>query len=176
MSIFNGFWLRTLQAPGHDKSQTTLISNCQPPDADYVCQHDYDQGVAGVVHIDPKKSADRYTLSQIHWLTFSFDREFNPVLWLANGEHSGRLQNVFEQAVASGTGSLECRKLMRTCKQDAQKRWPGNWMSREEDRPSANGVRLSRRDQVWPEGALTVTVDREIGIQGRVKRESQELL
>ena len=167
MSIFNGFWLRTLQPPGHDKCQTTLISNCQPPGADYVCQHDYDQGVAGVVHIDPK-SANRYIWSQTHWLTFSFDRDFNPVLWLANCEHSGRLQSAFEQAVASGNGSLECRELMTLCKKDTQKRWPGDWMSREEDRPSANGVRLSRRDQVWPEGALTVTVDRKTGIQGRI--------
>ena len=168
VSIFNGFWLRTLQPPGHDKCQTTLISNCQPPEADYICQHDYDQGVAGVVHIDPKKSVNRYIWSQIHWLTFSFDRDFNPVLWLANGEHSGRLQNAFEQAVASGTGSSRCRELMRICKNDTQKRWPGKWMSREEDRPSASGVRLSRRDQVWPEGALTVAVDREKGIQGRI--------
>ena len=159
VSIFNGFWLRTLQPPGHDKCQTTLISNCQPPEADYVCQHDYDQGVAGVVHIDPKKSANRYIWSQVHWLTFSFDRDFNPVLWLANGEHSGWLQYAFEQAVASGAGSLECRQLMRTCKKDTQKPWPGNWTS-------ANGVRLSRRDKSWPQGALTMTVDRKTGIQG----------
>lgn len=154
---FNGFWLRTLQPPGHDKCQFTLVSNCQPPEADYVCQDEYDQGIAGIVHIDPRNSADPRIWSHIHWITFSFDRDFNPVLWLANGEHSGRLQNAFEQAVASGTGSLECREFMTTCKKDTEKR-----------RQSAYGARLSRRDQAWSEGALTVTVDRKKGIQGRI--------
>ena len=168
VNIFNGFWLRTLQIPGHDECRTTLISNCQPPEADYVCQDEYDQGVAGIVHIDPRNSADRHIWSQIHWMTFSFDRHFNPVLWLANGEHSGLLQNAFEQAVASGTGSVECRELMKTCKKDAEKQWPSNRIGRVEDRPEINGVRLSRRDQVWPEGALTVTVDRKKGIEGNI--------
>ena len=165
VNIFNGFWLRTLQPPGHDNCQTTLMSNCQPPEADYVCQDEYDQGVAGIVHIGPRNIAKRFQWSQIHWITLSFDRDFNPVLWLANREHSGRLQNAFEQAVASGTGSSECREIMRTCKKDTEKRWPSNWIGGEEDR---DGVRLSRRDQIWPEGALTVLVDRKTGIQGRI--------
>ena len=165
VNIFNGFWLRTLQPPGHDNCQNTLMSNCQPPEADYVCQDEYDQGVAGIVHIYPRNIADRFKWSQIHWIALSFDRDFNPVLWLANREHSRRLQNAFEQAVASGTGSSECREIMRTCKKDTEKRWPSNWIGGEEDR---DGVRLSRRDQIWPEGALTVLVDRKTGIQGRI--------
>ena len=168
VNIFNGFWLRTLQPPGHDECQTTLISNCQPPKADYICQHEYDQGVAGIVHIDPRNSANHSRWSQIRWITFSFDRDFNPVLWLADSKHSRRLQNAFEQAVASGTGSLECQRVMKTCKKDTETSWPSNWEDTEEVRPSENGMRPSRRDQVWPKGALTMTVDRKQGIHGKI--------
>lgn len=168
VNIFNGFWLRTLQPPGHDECQTTLISNCQPPEADYVCQHEYDQGVAGIVHIDPRNSANHSRWSQIHWITFSFDRDFNPILWLADGKHSRRLQNAFEQAVASGTGSLECQRIMKTCKKATERSWPSNWEDMEEVRPGENGMRPSRRDQVWPKGALTMTVDRKQGIHEKL--------
>jgi len=55
LKIFYGFWLRTLQPPSHAKCHITILSNCQAPETDYVCQYSSAQGNTGIVRISPKK-------------------------------------------------------------------------------------------------------------------------
>ena len=133
LSIYYGFWLRTIQPPGHDKCETTILSNDQTSEADHVCQHDYEQGVAGIVRMKPGISSNNPGPLKVYWITFSFDREFNPVLWVAN--YAGDLRSVtpyrshhrFQDVVTLGNNSQEHQKLMRACKEAAETckdNWP----------------------------------------------------
>lgn len=161
VEIYNGVWLRTLQPPGHNNCQTTILSNCQTSEKDHMCQHEYNQGVAGIVHIEPR-SYETSTWSKIRWITFSFDEDLNPVLWLANDKYSDRLQN-FQQAVASGNKSLQHQQLMYNCKMDTfgagqRYRWP----------TYSEFPRISDDPNLWPNGELVMTVDSEKSIYRRV--------
>jgi hypothetical protein len=112
--IFYGFWLRTIQPPGHAGCQITVLSNCEASGADYVCQHNSAQGNTGLVRISPKDSSDPSLWPEIHWIKLGFTRDLNPVLWLANDSQSGQLQesfasSAFRTAVPGTQGSHEKR-------------------------------------------------------------------
>ena len=159
MSIFNGFWLRTLQPPGHDQCHTIILSNSQTSNTDYICQREYKPGVIGIVHMKPKESRDHSGWCKIHWITFGFDADFNPVLRLANNKHSQRLSTAFEQAVASGN---DCEQLMEACKRDIENKRDTR------ERLNDDHVWISRKPDIQSNGALVITVDGQNGICGRV--------
>ena len=163
MNIFNGFWLRTVQPPGHDQCHTIILSNSQTSNADYISQHEHKPGVIGIIHMKPMESRDHSGWCKIHWITFGFDEFFNPVIWLANDKHSSRLRNAFEQAVASGNNYWERQQLMETCKNDIEnKRDTMEW------RLNVDHVWISRKPDIRSNGALVITVDGQKGIRGRV--------
>ena len=109
LNIFNGFWLRTLQPPGYDRAQTTILSNSQTSEADHVFKQEYSHGVIGIVRMGSPKGSD------IQWITFSFDEDANPVLRLAKGIQFD-YDFWFRQAVAHGIESREHQQLMKTSK------------------------------------------------------------
>ena len=161
MNIFNGFWLRTLQPPGHSQCHTIILSNSQTSNADYISQHEYKPGVSGIVYMKPKESRDHSEWRKIHWIMFGFDEDSNPVIWLANYKHSKRLRNAFEQALASGNNSSERQQLMETCK--------NNW------KMDTIEQRRSTEDYAWfsekslSRGPLIITVNgQKNGFRGKV--------
>ena len=88
VNIFNGFWLRTLQPPGYAQHQTVVLSNSRAPGTDYIYQHEYSQGLAGLVNMRSKSITECSEWSHVHWIKFGFDTNFNPGLWLASAKHS----------------------------------------------------------------------------------------
>ena len=84
LGIYYGFWLRTIQPSDYDNCQMTILFNDRTPEVDYVCQHYYDQGIAGIVRMKPEIEMNNHGLFKIGWITFSFDEEFNPILWVAD--------------------------------------------------------------------------------------------
>ena len=124
--VLNGFWLRTLQPPGHHNCLTTIFSNGQTRETDHVYQDEQNQGVAGIVHLDSIDSSDISGKFRIHSMIFDFDKKFNPILiLLANNKRSGQSESQLRQAMVSGTGSQECRNLMKTCKKGGRMIWLG---------------------------------------------------
>jgi hypothetical protein len=148
LTIFYGFWLRALQPPGHAKNHITLLSSCDPPEEDYLCQHNSAQGNTGIVRINPKDSSDTSKWSEIRWIKFGFTRNFNPVLWLANDSQSGRLQESFERAEHSGPQSHEHKEAMKEDLIDVNEGWQDKKLHYE-----------------WPEGRAIVEGSRETGIR-----------
>ena len=165
MNIFNGFWLRTLQPPGHNQCHTIILSNSQTSNADYISQHEYKPGVSGIVHMKPKEIWDQIWdhsgWCKIHWITFGFDEDSNPVIWLANFKHSGRLRNAFEQALASGNNPWEPQQLMETCKNNMK------IDTIDQRRSTEDGAWISKK--LRPNGTLIITVNgQQNGIRGHV--------
>ena len=148
MTIFYGFWLRTLQPPGYAQHQTVVLSNSRAPRTDLIHQHKYSQGLAGLVHTRSMSTTECSAWSHVHWIKFGFDKEFNPVLWFASAKHSSRLQADFEGALALGPESDLHRKIMRF--EQVDERLPCEY-----------------RHDNWPEGAFTITVDKKEGYYRR---------
>ena len=115
VNIFYGFWLQTVPPSVDDEFQTTILSNSQTPETDRICQHEYKQGIAGIAKIEPTKSPRFYERSKIRWISFSFDSEFNPTVWLTRWNDK-RIQNMFREAVASGPQSSAHQQVMETFK------------------------------------------------------------
>lgn len=164
LSIYYGFWLRTIRPPDYDKCQMTILSNDRTSEADYICQHYYDQGVAGIVRMKPEIERNNHGLFKIGWITFSFDEEFNPILWVAdyaknpyldlgcNGHRIAPydLHRTFPYVVTHGNKSQQHQVLMKSCK--------GFAATCEEGWPEFNG-KLS----AWEKWASVFKVDRENG-------------
>lgn len=118
-NIFNGFFLQTPQLPDHYDLRTTILSNSQTSQVDYVCPPEYNQGIAGVVLLESKDHFGNLGGSENRWITISFDKDFNPVLWLTylyeTLDHPDRpnLRSSFQQAVRNGIESSEHQQIMR---------------------------------------------------------------
>ncbi|PMD12706.1 hypothetical protein NA56DRAFT_638772 [Hyaloscypha hepaticicola] len=110
ISIFYGFWLRTLKPLGHERCRITSLSNSRRPEPGYICQQRYDQGNTGIVCIKPKDNSNSRKLTTIRWIKFGFDEEYNPVIWLATDHRSARLRELFERARASQRKSPEYKE------------------------------------------------------------------
>lgn len=112
-TIFYGFWLRTLQPPGHAQHQTVVLSNSRAPGTDLIHQRVCSQGIAGLVHMRSRSTTECSEWSHVHWIKFGFDEEFNPVLWLASAKQSRWLQTDFERALLLGPESYFHQEIMR---------------------------------------------------------------
>ena len=159
-NIYYGFWLRTIQPPGHDKCQMAVLSNDQTSEGDHVCQHDYDQGITGIVRMKPRTSLSYGGWFKIGWITFGFDEEFNPTLWLANYPHRPlprdrsayfpTLGHEFQRALTLGNKSTQHQKVMRAFKNFAE--------TCKDDLPTIGGD-----INQWQGWASAMKVDRKIG-------------
>ena len=122
---FDGFWLRTLEPPGYTDCEPKILSRREQSEADKVCLGDAEWGTTGTVYFEPKVKSDRRRgmgeegWSKIRWIKLGFDKEFNPILLLANERpqtmHSTRRfisnENLFRQAITSEAGSQTCSEL-----------------------------------------------------------------
>lgn len=114
----SGITCALTQPPDHDRCQPIILSRHRPSGTDRVCLGEYDWGTAGMGQLQPKNTSDRLGWSNIRWIKFGFDVEFNPVLLIANGSVPDsdfeRLpllyrpnQKLFERVVETGPGSQE---------------------------------------------------------------------
>ena len=116
VNSFYGYWLRNVPSSGDGQSRTTILSNSQISKRDRICQHECSQGITGIVKIESSISAKSFERPETRWITFSFDEEFNPVLWLARPDQDFRieeLQELFRYAVKSGPHSSEHQHVMK---------------------------------------------------------------
>lgn len=107
-----GFWLRTLRPPGHDDCQMEILSRSQPTLRDRIYIAPGACHTAGIVSLKPKKGSSG-GWSQIRWMKFGFDEDFNAVCLIANidGTRYGLRENAFNAAVESGPESPEHKSL-----------------------------------------------------------------
>lgn len=108
-NVSYGFWLRTLHPPGHSECQTAILSRSKSSQPDRTCIAPNSCHTAGIVSLKPMKSSGGW--SQIRWMKFGFDEEFNPTCLIANADSQhygviGRLdQRCFDSALESGPES-----------------------------------------------------------------------
>ena len=152
---FYGFWLRTLEPPGHAHCRTKILSNTPTHEVSHVFECDYKREVAGVVHFEPLNSCARSGNSKIRWIKFGFDDDFNPVLWLANDKHSDRLRSVFEQAALSGSNSQMHKEIMGV-----------DGIAEGKYKEYRQRDTLDWRNLLSKEGAFFMTVDKKKGLLG----------
>ena len=163
---FYGFWLRTLEPPGHTDCEVRVLSRSEGSEADKVCLGELQYGTAGIVHFQPKivpkrKSGmmdDEPEWSKIRWIKFGFDQEFNPMLLLANysnlmlgtQQRTMRLkpnEHLFGRAISSEAGPQVLNQI-----------FDNSWISSEAPVPS--------RAYGWNKGVSILKVDRRKGISG----------
>ena len=162
------FRLRTLQPPDHHQRQTTILPISQIIKADHLRRNNYIQllyyqEVAGILRLDPIKSSDTSERFKVHWIVFSFDKDFNPILKLADNRHSQELRSVFDQAMINGIGSLEYKEFIEALKSSLN-----TWTVADSRQPTKFNIPQLGTDLVWPLGSLTLTIDRRTGLQRQV--------
>ena len=163
---FYGFWLRTLEPPGRNDCEARILSRSEGSEADEVCLGEMQYGTAGIVYFEPNNSLSRKFgmiddepgWSRIRWIKLGFDRDFNPVLLIANDsslmlnmEHRPmRLQpneHLFRQTISSEAGPQALAEI-----------FDNRWISSEAPVPS--------RLYGWYRGVSILKVDRRKGISG----------
>ena len=161
MNTFYGFWLRTLEPPGHTECLPRILSRSDQTELDKLFLAEKELGTAGIVHFERKLESegnDEREWSKLCWIKLGFDEDFNPMLFLANNRRWGsyaRKQNLgmlldpqsFEQAASSGLAS-EARKDI----------FHNRWISSKAGVPS--------RSHGWSSGVSILKVDRRKGVCG----------
>ena len=170
-----GFWLRTLEPPGYTDCQIKILANGNQSATNVVCLDNMQWGTAGVVHFESKINRikmDKYSSigvapstirdltgwSKIHWIKLGFDRDFNPMLYLANDR--ARLVNMrqglilklpteqlLEQAITAGLKSRAHKEV-----------FDNRWINFRAGVPS--------RIHGWYSGMSVVKTDKKTGIFG----------
>ena len=153
---FYGFWLRTLQPRGYARSQTKILSNSPIHETNHVRQSKFSEGLARVIHFAPLDISDRCDNSNVRWIKLSFDRNFDPVLWIANHKHSDQLKPIFDQAASSRSKSQMHQEIMQI--RETDKEYMKYFSSEISD------WRRLLREQ----GAFTMNIDRNKGLQGHI--------
>lgn len=158
-----GFWLRTLQPPGHEDCQKRILSRGRNhSESDRVLINAKQWGTAGVVFFESNLSAgsrqhaeDQKGWSKVRWIKVGFDEDFNPMLLLANNNgpvmaapaQFRRDADLFEQAFAWGPDSQPHKTIF-------DNRWifaPGN---------------VPSKSYGWPNGITVIKVDKRKGMSG----------
>ena len=153
--IYYGFWLRTLEPPGHAENQITILSNCPTSQPDFIRQDSQHRHLnTGVARIKPRTSSENSNWSQIRWMKFGFSLEFKPMIWLANDSHSNRLDEPFERAIVSlRNARTQSQEVEEALKEDLLEECTGD------------PTQKLRYD--WPEGRLLITI-KGSGLRGFV--------
>ena len=154
---FFGFWLRTLQPPGYDESEITIISTSTAPEPDYIQQINQGQGDIGFVSLKPTNNSELFKWSKISRITFRFDNHFNPELWLENYTHSDRHQTPYEEALTRRQSGFQTQDNNEATTSDI----PSDRNSEEE--PSFFKARDVWYD--WPHGRALVPVASTMGLR-----------
>ena len=148
-----GFWLRTLQPPGHAECNPVILSSGLSSETDRVCVSERGIGTAGIVHFQPKKGSSTSGWSKIRWLKLGFDEEFNPVILLCNGQVSynsghARLkpdQQSFQQVINAGAEGKNRDRILNN-----------DWINASAGLPNkAHG---------WPSGVCILQISRKRGL------------
>ncbi|KAL8637393.1 MAG: hypothetical protein Q9226_009128 [Calogaya cf. arnoldii] len=162
-----GFKLRTIEPPGHADYQPRVLPKSETKVDNMVCLADGDHGTAGVVYMEgPEDTHDWQTSagwSNIRWLKFGFDDEFNPTILLANGRMQypmdrgdprwkltpKEVEQILSKPEAEST--LEIQRQL----------FSNGWISAEGWFPS--------RSRGWYQGVSILKVDKEKGIKGPLR-------
>ena len=159
-----GFWLRSLEPPGHTSCQTKILSRRTQSQNDFIGLGDEDTGTAGMVYMEPKIKLDcshdlgEVGWSKIGWIKLGFDTDFNPMVFLANNKRrylfhesstsqSKTFGELFEQAVTSEVGSIARNEMLNNL-----------WINKLGSVPS--------KSHGWETGTAVLRVDRREGISG----------
>ena len=116
VNIFYGFWFRNVPSSRDGESRATILSNSPVSETDRICQHECYQGITGIVKIELSNSLLGFKRPKTCWIAFSFDKEFNPVLWLArlSGDFGiEKLQDLLRYAVEYGHHSWEHQYVIK---------------------------------------------------------------
>ena len=155
LNITYGFWIRTLQPPGHDQCQIRTLSRVKSIESDHVSLPPGSVGTAAIVSLEPtNKTTGGW--SRIRWIKFGFDHEFNPLCLLIGAEagtsqyDTRSLPNAtsFEAAAASPPGSAEYEAFFK-------KAWP---------KASATTKTAPSKTAGWPTGFYVVKGNRTTGL------------
>ncbi|KAL5410341.1 hypothetical protein PMIN04_010678 [Paraphaeosphaeria minitans] len=109
VTIVYGFWLRTLQLPGHNVSDIAIVSNSPPLEDGYIQQVSRGSDT-GMVQIRPKDKSLPMHWSRIRWLLFWFNPSDDPVVWIGNDTQTEKLQRPFDELVATDQSNARSRK------------------------------------------------------------------
>lgn len=84
VSVYHGFWLRTLEPPFYTETQVAVLSCCYTPAPSYICQDFQHRDLfTGVVRLKPNASCPSPTWSQINWIKLGFSADNQPTSTLA---------------------------------------------------------------------------------------------
>ncbi|KAK5121999.1 hypothetical protein LTR85_004571 [Meristemomyces frigidus] len=128
-NVAYGFWLRTLEPPGHSDCDMTVLSRSQESALDRIQLAPGSCHTAGVVFLRSKKQSSS-NWSQLRWMKFGFDQDFNPVCLIANAEvrphgmNLGLREDRFYAAVDSGPESPAHHALFSNTWMQAKVRAP----------------------------------------------------
>ena len=165
---FYGFWLRTLEPPGHADCEARILSRSERSEADKVCLGETQYGTAGIVHFEPKILPSRKLgmiddepgWSRIRWVKLGFDKEFNPMLLLGND--SSLMMNMEQRPMRLKPNEhLFGQAISEADPQALKEIFDNRWISSEAPVPS--------RSYGWCKGVSILKVDRRKGISGSLE-------
>ena len=165
-NTFYGFWLRTLEPPGHTQWQPRILSRNGLTEADKVCVGESDWGTAGIVHFERKIKSDgdhrvyEREWSKICWIKVGFDGDFNPMLFLANYKKHNRWINSKKEdwGVIPNPGWFERAARPDPPPHARESIFDDGWISGEAGVPS--------RSDGWLSGVSILKIDRLKGVSG----------
>ena len=165
-----GFWLRTIEPPGHTACQPKILSkSSSDPKADnVVCLADGDTGTTGIIYIRPPEQERLFyspSWSKVQFLKFGFNDEFDPIIFLSNGKRQYFMIHTdtdpryrpsppeLEQ-VLSGPAVESTTKIRHGM-------FSNRWIDAKGSIPS--------RFYGWPDGVSILKVNRETGLNGQLQ-------
>ncbi|KAL1610148.1 hypothetical protein SLS60_001813 [Paraconiothyrium brasiliense] len=155
VNIIHGFWLRTLQPPGHDVSDVSIVSNSTPLENGYI-QQIARKGDSGIVQLQPKPTSFPLNWSRIRWMRFWFSASNDPVVWIGNDTQTEKLRTFYDE--------------MLTIEQSESKVRRGKFKSLHksfwEAPEGKEKVEFDARDvgHDWPHGNAIIPVNRKKGL------------
>jgi hypothetical protein len=81
---YYGFWLRTVEPPGYQTCKINVLSQAETLDRDRFLIPPSRTPFAGIISIKAVGTRES-DCTGVRWLTFGFDSEFNPVVYMTDG-------------------------------------------------------------------------------------------
>ena len=172
----HGFYLRTLQPPGHTSYHARVLSRDATSTAsdNMVCIADGDWGTAGIVYFEPPLvTTTTYSIyfrqcwSKLQWLKLGFDKEFNPMIFLGNERRPytmrGRPQQVDprQKPDPAQVEQIMLRPQEEEMQATRDEMFNNRWIGAEGGRPG--------RSWGWPGGMSILRVDRNKRLIGALE-------
>ena len=157
LSLFQGFWLRQLEPPGHQNCRPQILSKAPCLFQDRIALAANQYGTAGVVCMVPRhnpNSTRPNTTSwlNVRWLKFGFDNEFNPVCMIANAsamqhQYIKLNQQLLDEALDTAANSDQRSSL---------KIFRDHWLPADDE--------VIKRETTWRNGYVIMKGTRDSGL------------